>query len=230
MIPAVNHTVLLQVDQCEGHWLHRLLRWCAPSPCLLCREPGAPRPALDGLCLQCQCELPWNRAAIPPPKHIDAVRAACRYAMPVDRLLPRFKFHHDLAAGRVLAQLMLHALRDAPRPEALLAVPLHPSRLRRRGYDQALELARPLARVLHLPLMADGLIRTRATAPQSELAAAARKRNLHGAFNARPGAWPAHVTLIDDVMTTGATLSAAAAALRAAGVARVDAWVCAWVP
>jgi len=157
--------------------------------------------------------------------------------MPVERLLPRFKFHHDLAAGRLLAQLMLHALRDVPRPDALLAVPLHPSRLRRRGYDQALELARPLARSLQLPLMTDGLTRTRATAArtrataaQSELDAAARKRNLRGAFSARPGAWPEYVTLIDDVMTTGATLSAAASALRAAGVARVDAWVCAWVP
>jgi len=230
MIPAVNHTVLLQVDQCEGHWLHRLLRWCAPAPCLLCHEPGAPRPALEGLCRQCQARLPWNGSTVPPPKHIDSVRAACRYAMPVDRLLPRFKFHHDLAAGRLLAELMLHALRDVPRPEALVAVPLHPSRLRRRGYDQALELARPLARALQLQLMTDGLTRTRATAAQSELDATARKRNLRGAFNAKSGAWPEHVALIDDVMTTGATLSAAASALRTAGVARVDAWVCAWVP
>jgi len=99
-----------------------------------------------------------------------------------------------------------------------------------RNCDQALELARPLARALHLPLLTDALTRTRATAPQSELDAAARKRNLEDAFTARPGNWPQHIALIDDVMTTGATLNAAASALRKAGIKQVDAWVCAWVP
>jgi len=167
---------------------------------------------------------------VPSPKHIDEIHAACFYSMPIDHLLPRFKFHHDLAAGRLLAQLMLHALRDAPRPDALVAVPLHPSRLRRRGYDQALELARLLAPALHLPLLTGSLIRTRATAPQSELNATARKRNLKDAFTSLSHDWPRHITLIDDVTTTSATLNAAANALRKAGVDQVDAWVCAWVP
>ncbi|MCR6495193.1 hypothetical protein LJB71_02315 [Thermomonas sp. S9] len=104
------------------------------------------------------------------------------------------------------------------------------ARLRRRGYDQALELARPLARALGLPLRTDLLQRGRATAAQTRLDAAARRRNLQGAFAVRARApLPAHVVLLDDVMTTGATLHAAAAALRAAGVARVEAWVCARV-
>jgi len=232
MITAVNQNVRFQVDRRQEHFAHRLLRWCAPSPCLVCREPGAPYPAFEGLCAECQAGLPWNQRPVPSLKHIGELHAACVYVPPIDRLLPRFKFHHDLAAGRLLAQLMLHALRDAPRPDALIAVPLHPSRLRRRGYDQALELARPLARALHLPLLTDALVRTRATAPQSELDAAARKRNLKDAFTARLGncAWPQHIALIDDVMTTGATLNAAASALRKAGVRQVDAWVCAWVP
>src|SRR3546814_4400461 len=82
-------------------------------------------------------------------------------------LLPRFKFHHDLAAGRLLSQLMAKALADAGRPQALLAVPLHRARLRTRGYDQALELARPLARALGIPLLPGALVRSRATSPQS---------------------------------------------------------------
>ena len=118
-----------------------------------------------------------------------------------------------------------------PHPQALVPVPLHRGRLRRRGYDQALELARPLAtragsaaaRRAAAPLQGH-------PAPQSRLDADARGRNLHGAFARRAGAaLPAHVALVDDVMTTGATLHAAAKALRAAGVARVDAWVCARV-
>lgn len=156
------------------------------------------------------------------------VRAALVYAAPVDRLLRRFKFHQDLAAGRLLAQLMVEALQQAPRPQAVVPVSLHRRRLRQRGYDQALELARPLARELGLPLV-EGLQRVRATHAQSQLDAAARRRNLRGAFVARPGL-PAHVALVDDVMTTGATLRAAAMALRRAGVKRVDAWVCARVP
>jgi ComF family protein len=165
----------------------------------------------------------------PPP--VQAAHAAFLYAAPLDRLLPRFKFHHDLAAGRLLSQLMAQALTDAGRPQALVPVPLHQARLRSRGYDQALELAKPLARALRLPMLPDALRRIRATAPQSELDAARRRRNLRRAFDARRDPpLPAHVALVDDVMTTGATLHAATDALRRAGVARVDAWVCARVP
>src|SRR5690606_6443743 len=153
------------------------------------------------------------------------------YGDPVDRLLPRFKFHRDLAAGRALAEAMAERFAPLPRPDALVAVPLHRARLRQRGYDQALELAKPLSRALGIPLPRDVLQRMRTTAPQSRLDATARRRNLRGAFVVAPGMpLPAHVALVDDVMTTGATLHAAAKALRRAGVARVDAWVCARVP
>jgi ComF family protein len=162
---------------------------------------------------------------------LNDVHAACVYAAPIDRLLPRFKFHHDLAAGALLSQLMAEAFASLPRPDAVIPLPLHRARLRRRGYDQALELAKPLARALDLPLRDDLLQRVRATAPQSELSAAARRRNLRGAFvTAGKADLPTHVTLVDDVMTTGATLHAAADALMRAGIERVDAWVCARVP
>ena len=153
-----------------------------------------------------------------------------RYEAPLDRLLPRLKFHDDLAAGPLCAGLMADVLAAVPRPDVLVPLPLHRARLRSRGFDQTLELARPLARALGLPLRDDLLARARATAPQSRLDAAARRRNLRGAFTARSSRpLPAHVALVDDVMTTGATLHAAADALLRAGVARVDAWVCARV-
>jgi len=196
--------------------------------CLGCGAPGEGR---EDLCGACRARLPWLAAeaisCAPPLRRAVAVFA---YAPPVDRWLPRFKFHRDLAAGRLLSELMSARLAACDRPAALLPIPRHGARLRARGYDQALELARPLARALALPLRTDLLRRVRATAPQSELDAAARERNLRGAFEARAGTrLPTHVALLDDVLTTGATLHAAAEALHRAGVERIDAWVCARV-
>lgn len=222
-------------------WMAAAQGWLLTPRCLLCRERGINS---RDLCSNCSELLPWNRSACrhcaiplpdpgvcgaclksPPP--VSEAHAVFVYGFPFDRLVPRFKFHRDLAAGRLMAVLMAEGLAGVSRPEALIPVPLHVSRLRQRGYDQALELGKPLSRALAIPLITDALLRTRATAAQSELDAVARKRNLRGAFAIHPQAsLPAHVALVDDVMTTGATLHAAATALRKAGVARVDAWVC----
>jgi len=208
--------------------------------CLVCAEPGDR--GLD-LCAACHAALPWNLDACrqcglalggpgshcgqcqfsPPPYTV--MQAAFRYEFPVDRLLPRFKFHGDLAAGAVLATLMQWSLDPVEQPEALVPVPLHPSRLRQRGYDQALELAKALSRECRLPLCGERLVRLRATHAQTELGADDRRVNVRGAFGLRGNAaLPRHVALIDDVMTTGATLGECAQALRAAGVQRVDVW------
>lgn len=245
MPDAVNQIPAPPVDGTWRRWLQTLLRGALPGRCLVCREPGAA--GLD-LCPACTAALPWmphacSRCAQPlptgdpvcgaclrRPPPLDTVIAAFDYGFPVDRLLPRFKFHRDLAAGALLGDCFTHATSSAMRPAALVPIPLHTARLRERGYDQALELARMLARRHDLPLRTDLLRRVRATAPQSRLDAKARRRNLRNAFAVQhlPG-MPAHVVLIDDVMTTGATLHAAARALRRAGVHRVDAWVCARV-
>ncbi len=240
MAGTVNRSIPGKVDGCPA----APLCWLFPLRCLACGEAGAHR---RDLCAACLAALPWQgpacpRCALPSPgggscasclaapPSLDRVHAVFDYAFPADRLLPRLKFHGDFAAGRVLAQCMVDALSTADLPDALLPVPLHGARLRRRGYDQALELARPLARALEVPLLAGMLRRTRATGAQSRLDAEARQRNLRGAFRVDAGdGLPGHVALVDDVMTTGATLHAAARALRDAGVRRVDAWVCARV-
>jgi ComF family protein len=108
-------------------------------------------------------------------------------------------------------------------------VPLHRSRLRTRGFNQALELARPLARCLRRPLLTRACVRIRATRPQSSLdTAAERRRNVAGAFRVcRPLHGVARLAIVDDVLTTGATVQELARSLRAAGVGQVLVWACA---
>lgn len=240
MTPTVNLSHTPKVDGMR----RAPLRWLFALHCMVCGEAGQ-----DGrdLCRACHAALPWQgpaclRCALPlpspgtcgaclqQPPPMTETHAVFDYAFPLDRLLPRLKFHHDFASGRVLAQAMADHCAHLARPDALLPLPLHRARLRRRGYDQALELARPLAQSLDLPLV-DGLLqRCKSTSAQSRLDAAARTRNLRGAFRVLTNhPLPAHIALIDDVMTTGATLHAAAEVLLAAGVQRVDAWVCARV-
>lgn len=237
---TVNQSLRQKVD----NWLSHAGRLLLPPRCLLCQAPGT-----DGndLCVACaaplqaypacqQCALPLPESAPAcgrclrhPPPYSRTV-AVGLYQFPLDRLLPRFKFHADLAAGRELARLLSAVARAAEAPQALIPVPLHPERLRARGYNQALELARPLAHALELPLLATALQRLRPTRAQSELSAGARRRNVRGAFAANDASLPAHVALIDDVMTTGATLAECSRVLRRAGVERVDLWVVARAP
>ena len=226
--------------------LGRLQAWLLPWRCLLCGDAGA-----DGLdlCAACAAELPRNtaccaRCGLPLPRAVascgacqrkpppwDAAWAPFRYGWPLDRLEARYKFGRDLAAGRTLAELWRRTPAPAARPALILPVPLHRSRLRRRGYNQALELARPLGRALGVPVRHGWLLRPRATVAQTELDAAARRRNVRRAFILREGVrLPAHVALLDDVMTTGATLAECARVLRRAGVTRVDAWAMARAP
>ncbi len=233
------------MDALMTSW-RRLRQFVLPWRCLLCGAAGAN--GLD-LCIDCAAELPRNRSccarcALPlatpaqccgeclrrsPPW--DAAWAPFRYGWPLDRLEARYKFGADLAAGRVLSTLWRREPCPVELPQLLLTVPLHRSRLRQRGYNQALELARPLARELALPLRHDALQRVRRTAAQTELDARGRRGNMRGAFVLGAGvALPAHVAILDDVMTTGATLAECARVLRRAGVQRVDVWALARAP
>ena len=237
---SVNPILIKKVDG-----IRKVLSWALlPAHCLLCDQPGMGN--ID-LCEACWRELPKNllvcpRCALPlaapapacglclksKPLFTSTV-APMQYLAPLSTLVPRFKFHQDLAAGRLLAELFCRNTCDIDRPDVLVPVPLHSTRLRKRGFDQALELAKMIAKQKALPLRSDLLIRTRNTAAQSYLDGSQRRHNLKNAFFTSKQTMPGHVALIDDVMTTGATVQECTKALLKAGAKRVDIWVIARV-
>lgn len=241
---AVNLKPSILVD---GVWAGLKLA-VLPPRCLLCGQRGTPT---TDLCAPCAREIPRNpicceRCALPletpaslcgeclkKPPPFDAAFVPFTYGHPLDLLMTRLKFGHSLAAGRVLSQLWIDAIENTstPHPALLIAVPLHPSRLRERGYNQALELAKPLSAALGIELSAGALRRDRATHAQIDLPADVRRRNLKGAFSVDENVeLPPYVAILDDVMTTGTTLRECARTLKRAGVARVDVWALARAP
>lgn len=152
------------------------------------------------------------------------VRAPYRYAGSLADLMPRMKFQRERVLARALGHALLDAVSRPPGNWALAPIPLHRSRLVERQFNQAREIAVPLAHSWRLPLRC-ALEKTRATPAQSTLSARQRQDNLRGAFRVRGVVTGHSILLIDDVMTTGSTLSAAAGALLRAGARQVAALV-----
>ncbi len=215
-----------------------------PEPCMLC----AARLSIEGLCAACRedlprlpvphcpvCAIPTATAGIcgrclKRTPRFDAVTAAFVYTFPVDRLIARLKFGHTLAVSRVLGREMCTALAHEPRPDFVLPMPLSRERLRERGFNQAMEIARVLATNLEIPLVSDACERRRHTLPQMRLPLTQRRANLRNAFRCTPNLKGAHIAVVDDVMTSGATLDELARTLKRAGASRVTGWVVARTP
>jgi ComF family protein len=191
-----------------------------------CQRCALPIGSVVPLCGRCLAQRPA----------FDRTIAALPYAFPWDGVLRRLKFHEGLDLAPSLAERLADAVLDCGGGpvDAVLPVPLAAVRLRQRGFNQAWEIARRVAQRLRLPANESLLLRTRDTAAQAGLDRAARLRNLAAAFELAPDARPLmagrRLALVDDVMTTGATADAAAAALRAGGAAAVEVWVVARTP
>ena len=215
------------------------------SCCPLCRAPG------PGICAGCLADLPRNdhpcrRCALPlpvgappgsecadcqgHPPSFDAAVAPLLYQAPVDELVAGFKYHHRLDLGRVLADRLTQAVVDSlERPQLLLPVPMDRRSLAGRGFNQTVELTARLSRRLEIPWAADLLYRPAARHQQRGLGRRARLRNIRGSFRV-DGRLPGHVAIVDDVVTTGATVEELAKTLRRAGVDRVAVWAVARTP
>ncbi len=150
------------------------------------------------------------------------------YKKPTSILITQLKFHHRLILAYHFGYLLAAKLKEhyaVHFPDILIPVPLHPQRLRQRGFNQALEIAKTIRRQLHISIDKTNLIRTRATRPQSEIPAKQRRSNMKNAFVCNSNLKNLHVLLIDDVITTGHTIDACCVALQKAGVKQID--VCA---
>lgn len=232
-------------------WPERLAGWLLPGRCALCGCASQSAPLCAGCrgdlrpnrpsCARCAEPLPQPAPACgrclrrPPP--FDRSYAAFRYAWPLDGLLARFKFSGSLAAGRALGRLFAEQAGSdgADRQGLLVPVPLHRRRLRQRGFDQALELAREISRELRMPIASGLLRRARSTHAQTELDAPGRRRNVRGAFEIVPRALARlegrpPLVLIDDVMTTGSTAAECAKVLRRHGFGEITVWAVARAP
>ncbi|MDP1652910.1 MAG: ComF family protein [Rhodocyclaceae bacterium] len=210
-----------------------------PRACLLC---GATTPT--PLCTGCAADLPLPSGPACPvcaaplatpapacgsclksPPAFDATLTPLYYGFPVDRLVQSLKYSRRLASADFLARALLAG--PHPAGTVIVPVPLSRLRLRERGFNQALEIARPLARALALPLDATSLVRSRETLPQSRLPWRARQGNVRHAFACSRDFSGLSVIVVDDVMTTGATLDAVARTLKDHGASRVVNWVAA---
>lgn len=204
-----------------------------PASCLLC---GGDSNA--ALCPECADDLPCLPPACPQcaeatthgercgrclhtPPHFDAAVALWRYDFPIDRLIHAFKYRGELALGGWFAERLADRLQQCAF-DGIVPLPLHPLRLRQRGFNQAVEVARPLGRRLGIPVYLDLCQRRRPTAPQADLPHKERAANVRGAFECASDLNGRHLLLIDDVMTTGATLDECARTLKLHGAARVS--------
>jgi ComF family protein len=160
----------------------------------------------------------------------DGALAAFEYRFPLDRLVQRFKYSGDLAIGRWLALELARRVREEPRPDLLVPMPLAHGRLRERGFNQAAQVARVLAQRLDVPFALHMVDRVRDAPSQSGLGRRARRANLRGAFQCNATLQGRRVVLVDDVITTGASADALSAVLKRAGAARIDVWALARTP
>ncbi len=233
----------------QGRW-HMVYNWLDntrnrlfPAECRLCLAPGARD---QDLCEGCLAELPWlgntcRTCAIPlngeysdqcagclrTPPSLDACHALFAYQSPIDEWIQALKFRNDLAVARLLGNMLsAHMMAGAVTATvSVLPVPLHKRRLAQRGYNQAKELARPLLKKAGYRVARCDCRRLRHTEPQSTLNRKHRSRNLQGIFDVTTSLQNQRLLLVDDVMTTGATLNELATALKRAGASRVEAIV-----
>lgn len=224
--------------------LHQCLHSIMPPICILCDE------ACENdinLCQACITDLPDIKQACQicshPLNHNNLVCGECLksppiynclitpfyYQFPVDFIVTAIKFHNKLAYTKTLGLLLAQTIqqRVANLPEIIIPIPLHPKRLKERGYNQALEIARPISRRFGIPIDYQSCVRLKSTSPQTSLKIRQRQQNIKNAFHIQRDFAAKHVALLDDVITTGSTVTELSKLLKAYGVESIQVWCCA---
>lgn len=226
-------------------WRRIIQAWLYPPTCVLCGDPGSrdrdlcsacseALPVRRHACLRCGVNLTADSDAVcgqcqQTPPFFDRTVAAFSYEEPVRHLIQGLKFHRRYAYGRVLGALLADRLAQclARQPDCIIPVPLHTLRYRERGFNHATEIAREISRRFRLPIDLKTACRSRATQPQVGLSAEERRNNIRRAFRIMRPCPARHVAILDDVVTTGATVNDLAKLLKNHGVETVDVWACA---
>jgi ComF family protein len=208
-----------------------------PQQCVLCATPGL----AQALCAECysylpwldavrcpQCALPTNEgrlcgACLADRPRYDRVSAAFAYSWPLAPLIHHYKYGGNLALAPLFARALTRNL--ASGADLIIPMPLAPARLRSRGFNQALEIARVVSHLTRVPLAADACRRVRDSTPQASLPWNERAKNIRGAFVCDADLSGLRVAVIDDVMTTGETLNELARNLRQAGAIEIQGWM-----
>jgi ComF family protein len=229
-----------------NNWLNVIQKKLLPPRCIFCGQQGF---ADMDICSDCFADLPRNThccyrcgenfaTAILSPQlcgrclknspHFDDTHAPYLYQDTIRYLITQLKFGQQYKNARLLGNLLAeHLSKTAEKPECIIPMPLHRNRYRQRGFNQSIEIAGHIAKQLQIPIDFYSCIRNRDTTQQSNLPAKQRLKNIRHAFTLTKPLNLKHVAIVDDVLTTGATASALALAIKQSGVSRVDVWVCA---
>lgn len=227
--------------------LTKIKNWLLPGACVLCSDH--PLGNID-LCEACYLDLPWLKtvcsccaqpltltesstqllcgACLQQPPFFNRTFSMFVYQEPIKKLITGLKFQKKLIYAKLLGELLTRQLASAYQedclPECIIPVPLHQTRLRERGFNQAVELARPIANKFKIKIDLQCCRRVHATTSQAELPAQERYANVKNAFRVKNSFKAKHVALLDDVMTTGHTINELSKVLRQAGVRQIDVW------
>ncbi len=241
-----------RLDAWFSAWLPKRCPLCAaPVSSGFCGHCRPLLPWITAACQTCGAELPpqdvaWHAeqseqteqawlagqsarvcgACLAQPPYYDHAVIPFKYLPPVAEHIRALKYHQQLRFADALGAMICERAALTPRPDALAPVPLHPRRLRQRGYNQALEIARCMGRRLGIEVCHSSMARIKNTTPQVSLSKTARQRNVQGAFYAAASQYR-HIAVVDDVVTSGSTVNAAARALRAAGAETISIWAAA---
>lgn len=205
-----------------------LLCQAASGGSLLCEACARELPSSAAACPRCAAPGTSNAecgACIAAPPHFDASCAAFTYAYPVDALIQALKYGGQLALAGLFAQALQQRIGGAGGVDLIVPLPLHPLRLAERGFNQAAEIAKALSRLCSIAMDAQLAQRVRNTAPQTALPWRERATNMRRAFACARDLAGLRIAVVDDVMTTGATLDEFARTLKESGAARVENWV-----
>jgi len=209
------------------------------NPYILCSRCASELPCQGHTCIHCGNVIPAQRISEQPqlvcgqclqhPPNFDSAFIPFRYSKPFNQFIPALKFQQKLQYGRLMSSLFIEQFQQlhrkpALKPQCIIPVPLHPKRLRQRGFNQSLEISRGIARQLDIPLDISSIKRIKNTQAQSDLDKSKRQSNMHNAFEISKSINYQHVALFDDVMTTGYTFNELSRVLKQSGVTTIEIW------